>query len=703
MDDAQRLLLSGNEAVALAASHCGVALGTGYPGTPSTEILENFSLLGGHAQWAPNEKVAAEVALGAAYANARVLVTMKHVGLNVAADCLFTMAYTGVTGGYVLVSADDPGMASSQNEQDTRRYAEAAGVPLFEPSDAQEAYDLLWLAYDISERFQLPVIFRMTTRVCHTKSPVIPKKERRQPNEPHFVRNIQERVMIPAHAKPAHRRLRRKLADLQAWNDAEGPNFVIEGDRKLGIIASGVSYLHSKEAAPQASFLKLGMAYPLPVKTVLEFIDSVDECLVVEENDPWLVNAIRAVGGRVRGKDDSVFRFGELNVDRVRRIIASDSSPENTPRGGKPPQLCPGCPHRATFEILKRLDCIVAGDIGCYTLAALPPFEAMDTMIDMGAAIGVGLGLRHVLPPEEAKRVVSVIGDSTFVHSGITGIADMVYNPPPTGHVVIILDNDTTAMTGLQDHPGTGRRLDGSPSARLSYEELAKAMGIENVHVLSPVREAEAFETAVREALASESLALIVARQPCVLASRKRARGQTSAPCPAEADPLLAGSVPDAAVTNVRFAGLGGMGVVTASDILADVAFCSGYDVKKADVHGMSQRGGSVSSDVRFGSEVHSPMIPANECDLIVVMCEEEKDLHAPQLREGGTMITPQDIDLSLLKNKRALNVALLGVLSKYVDFEVDTWLSVLRRRFPEKLYEANEQAFLLGRGGSAQ
>ncbi|MGI6082461.1 MAG: 2-oxoacid:acceptor oxidoreductase family protein [Limnochordia bacterium] len=704
MDDAQRLLLSGNEAVALAASHCGVALGTGYPGTPSTEILENFSLLGGHAQWAPNEKVAAEVGLGAAYANARVLVTMKHVGLNVAADCLFTMAYTGVTGGYVLVSADDPGMASSQNEQDTRRYAEAAGVPLFEPSDAQEAYDLLWSAYDISERFQLPVIFRMTTRVCHTKSPVVPKKERRRPNEPRFERSIQERVMIPAHAKPAHRRLRRKLADLQAWNEAEGPNMVVDGDRKLGIISAGVSFLHSKEAAPQARFLKLGMAYPLPVKTILDFIDSVDECLVVEENDPWLVNAIRAVGGQVKGKDDSVFRFGELNADRVKRIVAGDSSPETAPAGGKPPQLCPGCPHRATFGILKQLDCIVAGDIGCYTLAALPPFEAMDTMIDMGAAIGVGLGLRHVLPPEQAKRVVSVIGDSTFVHSGITGLAEMVYNPPPTGHVVIILDNDTTAMTGLQEHPGTGHRLDGSPSTRLSYEELAKAMGIANVHVLSPVKEAEAFEAAVAEALASDSLTLIVARQPCVLASRKRARGQTTtARYPAETSTLSADSPPPAAVTNVRFAGLGGMGVVTASDILADVAFCSGYDVKKADVHGMSQRGGSVSSDVRFGSEVHSPMIPANECDLIVIMCEEEEALHAPQLREGGLMITPQDIDLSQLKNKRALNVALLGVLSRYADFEVDTWLSVLRRRFPEKLYEANEEAFLLGRGGCTQ
>jgi indolepyruvate ferredoxin oxidoreductase alpha subunit len=701
MDDAQRLLLSGNEAVALAASHCGVALGAGYPGTPSTEILETFSALGGHAQWAPNEKVAAEVGLGAAFANARVLVTMKHVGLNVAADCLFTMAYTGVSGGYVLVSADDPGMASSQNEQDTRRYAEAAGVPLLEPSDAQEAYDLLWLAYDISERWQLPVIYRMTTRVCHTKSPVTPRGQTRLPNETRFVRQIQERVMIPGHARPAHRRLRQKLDELQAWNEAEGPNQVIEGNKTLGIITSGVSFHHSREAAPAARLLKLGMPHPLPVQTILDFIASVDDCLVVEENDPWLVNAIRAAGGHVRGKNDAIFRFGELDVDRVQRIVDNDISPEATAAKGRAPELCPGCPHRATFSILKRLNCIVAGDIGCYTLAALPPLQAMDTMIDMGAAIGVGLGLRHVLPPEEAKRVVSVIGDSTFVHSGITGLAEMLYNPPPTGHVVIILDNETTAMTGLQEHPGTGHRLDGSSSTRLSFEKLAVAMGVTNVHVLSPVREAEAFEAAVTEALASEALTLIVARQPCILASKKRARAKQ----PEEARELEASCAPlvcapQASVINVRFAGLGGMGVVTASDIFADVAFCAGYDVKKADVHGMSQRGGSVSSDVRFGSVVHSPMIPSGRCDMLVVMCEDQVEVHVSQLRDGGTLISPQAIDLSQLKNKKALNVALLGVLSTYLDFQTADWLQVLRKRFPERLYEANQEAFLLGRGG---
>jgi indolepyruvate ferredoxin oxidoreductase beta subunit len=277
----------------------------------------------------------------------------------------------------------------------------------------------------------------------------------------------------------------------------------------------------------------------------------------------------------------------------------------------------------------------------------------------------------------------------------------MLYNPPPTGHVVIILDNETTAMTGLQEHPGTGHRLDGSSSTRLSFEKLAVAMGVTNVHVLSPVREAEAFEAAVTEALASEALTLIVARQPCILASKKRARAKQ----PEEARELEASCAPlvcapQASVINVRFAGLGGMGVVTASDIFADVAFCAGYDVKKADVHGMSQRGGSVSSDVRFGSVVHSPMIPSGRCDMLVVMCEDQVEVHVSQLRDGGTLISPQAIDLSQLKNKKALNVALLGVLSTYLDFQTADWLQVLRKRFPERLYEANQEAFLLGRGG---
>ncbi len=526
-DSSGRLLLSGNEAVALAALHCGVALGTGYPGTPSTEILESFSALGGKAQWAPNEKVAAEVALGAAFAKARVLCTMKHVGLNVAADVLFTMTYSGVDGGYVLIVADDPGMASSQNEQDSRRYAEAAVAPMFEPADSQEAYDLLGVAFATSERWNIPVIFRLTTRVCHSKSPVKPRfapgakltaADTGAPT-PDFVRNIPYHVMVPGHAKPAHRRLRAKMAEMEPWNVASGPNRVERRDTALGVIVAGISYHHVREAVPTASILKLGMTYPLPMQAIREFAASVQRCVVIEENDPWLATACRAAGIAVEAKDDTIFRFGELTVDRVKRILARDSSAEPVPPRGKPPELCKGCPHTQSFEVMKELDCIVSGDIGCYTLAALPPLSAMDMMIDMGAAVGMGLGLRHVLPRDQAKRVVSVIGDSTFLHGGLPGLVEMAYNTPETGHVLVILDNGTTAMTGQQEHPGTGRQLDGAATYKVSFEDLARAAGVKNVFTVNPVRERARFKEVLAEALRKDELTVLIGRSPCILAA----------------------------------------------------------------------------------------------------------------------------------------------------------------------------------------
>jgi len=526
-DKTGRLLLSGNEAVALSALHCGVALGTGYPGTPSTEILEGFSALGGKAQWAPNEKVAAEVALGAAFAKARVLCTMKHVGLNVAADVLFTMTYSGVDGGYVLVVADDPGLASSQNEQDSRRYAEASVAPMFEPADSQDAYDLLQVAFATSERWHIPVLFRMTTRVCHSKSPVKPRfaagvkltaAETGAPTAD-FVRNIPYHVMVPGYAKPAHRRLRTKMAEMEHWNINEGPNRVEKRSSRLGIVTAGICYHHVREAAPDASVLKLGMTHPLPLETIRAFAASVDRCVIVEENDPWLATACRAADLRIEAKDDSIFRFGELSVDRVKRILNKDTSPEPVPPRGKPPELCTGCPHRFSFEVLKELDCIVSGDIGCYTLAALPPLAAMDMMIDMGASVGMGLGLRHVLPRDQAKRVVSVIGDSTFLHGGLPGLVEMAYNPPETGHVLVILDNGTTAMTGQQEHPGTGRQLDGDGTYRVNYEDMARAAGVRNVFTINPVRERPRFKDVLAESLRKDELTVIIARSPCILAA----------------------------------------------------------------------------------------------------------------------------------------------------------------------------------------
>jgi len=518
--ESERLLLSGNEAVAQAALDAGVLLGTGYPGTPSTEILETFARIGGRAQWAPNEKVAMEVAIGVAFAGARTLVTMKHVGLNVAADPLFTAAYTGVSGGLVIVSADDPGMASSQNEQDNRHYARAAGVPMLEPSDSQEAYELTLAALELSESFHIPIILRMTTRICHSKTLVRRKATIPPAGKVNFHRDISARVMIPAYARPAHKRLREKLDEIAAWNETSSLNRVIEGDKSLGIIASGVAFMHAREAAPDASFLKLGFTWPLPMEKIAAFVKSVDRCVVIEEGESLLADSLRAAGLDVEDKDP-MYRFGELNVQRVRRILAGDASPEAALPRGKPPQLCQGCPHRVTFDILHRMECIVAGDIGCYTLGVLPPFEAMDTCVCMGASIGVGLGLRHVLPEDQARRVVSVIGDSTFAHSGITGIVEMVYNRPPTGHVVLILDNGTTAMTGMQEHPGTGRTLDHQQTHRVVFEDLCRALGVEEVHVADPTGDAEAFETLVRQALDSRKLSVIIARRPCLLAAAK--------------------------------------------------------------------------------------------------------------------------------------------------------------------------------------
>ena len=514
------MLLSGDEAIALAAFHAGVALGAGYPGTPSTEILEYFSELGGRAQWSPNEKVALEVVIGAAFGGARALATMKHVGLNVASDPLFTAAYTGVSGALVIVSADDPGMASSQNEQDNRRYAVAAGVPMLEPSDSQEAYDFTLAAIEISERWKMPVLLRVTTRVCHSSAVVRPRPASGVPRSAEFKRDIKGRVMIPAYARPAHRRLREKLAEMQAWNESCALNSVVPGDKRLGIITSGVSFMHAREAAPEASVLKLGFTHPLPMKKVAEFARGVARCVVIEEGDPYLVESIRAAGIPVEGKAE-MYRFGELDVPRVRRILNGDLSPEPAKPPGKPPQLCDACQYRIVFDSLRKKDCIVAGDIGCYTLGVLQPYEAIDSCVCMGASLGVGLGLRHVLPADQARRVVSVIGDSTFMHSGISGLVEMVYNPPPNGHVLVILDNSTTAMTGHQEHPGTGRKLNHEPTNKVVLEDLARSLGVRRVHIVEPRAGSDEFDRVLTDCLNSGELSVIIARRPCILIAKQ--------------------------------------------------------------------------------------------------------------------------------------------------------------------------------------
>jgi len=708
--DAERLLLSGNEAVARAAFDAGVLLGTGYPGTPSTEILERFSEMGGRAQWAPNEKVAIEVALGAAFAGASVLVAMKHVGLNVAADPLFTAAYAGVQAPLVLVSADDPGMASSQNEQDNRRFAVAAGLPMLEPADSQESYAFTLAAIELSRRWQIPILLRMTMRVCHSKSVVRPDGNTPPPPAPRFERDIPARVMIPVYARPAHRRLRDKLVGIAAWNESCALNRAVPGDRALGIVTSGIAYVHVREAAPEASVLKLGLTHPLPIESVRRFAEGVERCVVIEEGDPYLVEQLRAAGIRVEAKPE-IYRFGEFDVARVRRILAGDATPEPKPVAARPPALCDRCPHRAAFEALRDLDCIVSGDIGCYSLGVLPPFEAMDALICMGASIGMGLGMRHVLPDDQARRVVSVIGDGTFVHSGITGLVEMVYNPPPTGHVVLILDNGTTAMTGFQEHPGTGRTLDHRPTGRIIFEDLARSMGIAAVHVVDPVAEPGRLKPLLAQCLDRRELAVIVVRRPCLLAAgkiRQYERLAREAAPRAAADRLSRAPNPSAQgrrVTNVVVAGLGGQGALTASNILAEAAFLAGYNVKKAEVHGMGRRGGSVTTDVRFGNEVFSPMVAPGEADFLVVLAADQVVNHRPMLRSGGTLIGPEAVDQSALPRPRSLNVALLGALSRHLAIEPSAWREAIGRYLPPKLHEANFQAFALGRqdkgGGS--
>jgi len=693
-------LLSGNEAVALAARDSGLSIGAGYPGTPSTEILEYLHEIGGNAEWAPNEKVALEVALGAAFGGGWAMAAMKHVGLNVAADVLFTAAYSGVSGALLVVSADDPGMASSQNEQDNRRYALAAGVPMFEPSDSQEAYDFTRAALELSARWRLPVLLRMTTRICHSKTPVRPRPEPAKPPPARFERNIRGRVMIPAHARPAHRQLRKKLAEIAAWNETCQWNQTIEGGRSLGIITSGVSFAHVREAAPNASVLKLGVTYPLPMEKIRRFAAGLQRCLVVEENDPFLFEQIRSSGVNVEQKPE-MYRFGEFDVERVRRIIVGDVSEEPVPPRGKPPALCVGCPHRVTFELFKKLDCIVSGDIGCYTLGALPPLEAMDAQICMGASVGMGLGLRHVLPEDEARRVVSVIGDGTFVHSGITGLVEMVYNPPKTGHVLVILDNGTTAMTGLQEHPGTGRTLGHQPTGKVVFEDLARSLGVPNVFVVDPTKEAEQFEQNLRDALAGNELSVFIVRRPCILAAGKikqREKEQEEGGGRRAEGGGLAASAASSKPISVVIAGLGGQGVLKASDVLADAAFLAGYDVKKSEIHGMSQRGGSVASDVRFGRRVHSPMIPSGEADFLVVLAEDQVDNNRPRLREGGVLIAPESIDADALPNRRSANVAILGALSRHIEIDPAAWREAIRKNLKPKLHEDNFRAFQIGR-----
>ncbi len=519
-------ILSGNEAIARGAFEAGVAYASAYPGTPSTEVLEtiarDFPTI--RAEWAPNEKVALEVAAGASYAGARTMAVMKHVGVNVAADPLMTLPYTLIRGGLVLVSADDPELFSSQNEQDNRHYARFAKIPLLEPSSSQEAKDFLIRALEISEHFETPVMLRTTTRIAHSRG-VVELGEPQAPREASLERHPAEWVMLPANARRRHPVIEKRLVALRAYANTCTLNVIERGDTSRGIIASGVAYQYAREAFPGASFLKLGFSYPLPDEKIREFASMVDELWVVEELDGFVEEQVRALGIACRGKD-KIPVCGELGPTAVRRAITGVPS-QDTPVPGvalpaRPPSMCPGCPHRGMLWALKRNQCFIAGDIGCYTLGFLPPLDAIDTTLCMGAGINHAHGMSKVFG-RGRQRIAAVIGDSTFFHSGLTGLMNLAYNEGYA--LVVILDNRTTAMTGAQNHPGTGVTLQGEETTALDLEALVRALGIRWVERVNPYALAET-RRKVKEALAFEGPAVIIAQAPCVLLKSRTVSGE---------------------------------------------------------------------------------------------------------------------------------------------------------------------------------
>jgi indolepyruvate ferredoxin oxidoreductase alpha subunit len=536
-------LLSGNEALALGAYHAGVQVAAAYPGTPSTEILENLARFKDiYAEWSTNEKVAMELAMGAAYTGARTMASMKHVGLNVASDPFMAASITGVVGGLVVVTADDPQIHSSQNEQDNRHYARLAKVPMLEPSDSQDVYDLMGLAFDISEEFDTPVLLRTTTRIAHSKSVVDVKRSRAVKNQqPAFFFNPKKYVMLPVYALPRHAAVEKRMLKLAEYTETFPMNQVILNGRKLGIVTSGVAYQYAREVFPQASFLRLAMTWPLPMKMIKDFASKVDRLIVIEELDPFLQDNIKAMGVAVTGKE-FIPLVGELNTRIVTESCSGAgllpesekdnflSAAEGLPR--RPPLLCPGCPHTGIYSILNSLGqrsklpeakspqepkIIITGDIGCYTLGAYPPLNVLDTTACMGAGIGQALGMEKA---GVKSKIVAVIGDSTFMHSGITGLVDAVYNE---GHItIVILDNRTTAMTGHQEHPGTGVSAQGKETFAIDIESLCRGIGVRDVKVIDAF-DMKALRAGVKDSLERPEVSVIIVRGACAVRVRKRA------------------------------------------------------------------------------------------------------------------------------------------------------------------------------------
>lgn len=515
-------LLSGDEAVARGAWEAGCEVAAAYPGTPSTEILENLATYPDvYCEWSVNEKVALEVALGACLAGVRSLAAMKHVGLNVAADPLFSAAYIGVRAGLVIVTADDPGLHSSQNEQDNRFYGLFAKLPVLCPSDSQEAKDFVKIGFEISEEFDIPVLLRLTTRVAHSSS-VVTLNERAPKPPQGYEKQLQKTTLLPAFARVRHIDLENRLDRLKAYSENTPLNRWELNNTDIGIICDGVAYQYAREVFPDASFLKLGMVYPFPEEMVRNFAERIKELIVVEEVDPFIELQIRALGLKPIGKD-RLPRTGELNPRIVRESLLGSTTkvtPEpNIPN--RPPALCPGCPHLGLFYSLQKQKVIIAGDIGCYTLGALPPHSAMDTCIDMGASITFAHGADKALSANDPRPRLAVIGDSTFFHSGITGLINTVYNQ--SNVITIITDNRTTGMTGHQDHPGTGKTLMDKETKVIDLEKLCRACGVENVIKVDPYRLQETRKT-IRKVIAEKKPAVIISQRQCALLAGKQGR-----------------------------------------------------------------------------------------------------------------------------------------------------------------------------------
>lgn len=515
------MIMLGNEAIARGAYEAGVKVSSAYPGTPSTEISEYLVQYRDdvYEEWAPNEKVATEVAVGASLAGARAMACMKHVGLNVAADPLYSVSYMGVNGGLVIVVADDPGLYSSQNEQDTRMVARAAQIPVIEPSDSAEAKDFFKTAFELSEQFDRPFIFRTTTRLAHSQG-LVELQDRVEPEDKPYEKNVTKNVMMPGNAKIRHVEIEKRNLELAEAANTLPINVVEMNDTKIGVITSGIPYQYVKEALPDASVLKLGMVNPLPRKLIEDFASKVETLYIVEELDPVIEEQVKSWGIKAIGKEIFTVQ-GEYSANMLREAILKQDldlkEPAKAP--GRPPILCPGCPHRSVFYVLNKLKMHAAGDIGCYTLGAVAPLSVIDTTMCMGSSISTLHGMEKAKGKEYIKNWVAVIGDSTFMHTGVNSLMNMVYNNA-TG-TVIIMDNSTTGMTGHQDHAATGKTLQGDPTYAINIQALCRAIGVKNVYEINAF-DLPLLEKTIKEETAKDEVSVIITKTPCVLLDKRK-------------------------------------------------------------------------------------------------------------------------------------------------------------------------------------